>query len=200
MYSLKAEKRDGKIKAKKLRKMGYVPANLYGGNLEHPISFQIPEGEARRLLSEKGKGGQVLIKFEDREERAMIEEISYVVLNDMIEHVSFQCLAAGVEVQATLQVVIVNREHVETAVDQLIEEIPYRALPKNMVEEIEVDVEGKQPGDVINVEDLPVWQDETIEILIPGDRTVVSIAEEMVDLPAADEDDVATSEIESIYV
>ena len=69
-----------------------------------------------------------------------------------------------------------------------------------MVEEIEVDVAGKQPGDVINVEDLPVWQDETIEILIPGDRTVVSIAEEMVDLPAADEDDVATSEIESIYV
>ena len=50
MNTLKAEKRDMSIKAKKLRREGFVTGNLFGRELEDSIPLKFDKAEIERLL------------------------------------------------------------------------------------------------------------------------------------------------------
>ena len=56
-----------------------------------------------------------------------------------------------------------------------------------MFDKIEIDLDGKQIGDSVKVEDLEVYKDENIEILIPEDTQVFAIVD--VQAVAADEEE-----------
>ena len=51
METICVQKREGAIKAKKLRRLGFIPANVFGKTLPDPISIQLKESDARRLIS-----------------------------------------------------------------------------------------------------------------------------------------------------
>lgn len=50
MMTLNAEKRDMNVKAKKLRREGYVPGSLCGRDLEESVPLKISEFEAERFM------------------------------------------------------------------------------------------------------------------------------------------------------
>ena len=50
MNTLKAEKRDMSIKAKKLRREGFVTGNLFGRELEDSIPLKFDKAEIEKLL------------------------------------------------------------------------------------------------------------------------------------------------------
>ena len=62
MNTLKAEKRDMSIKAKKLRREGFVTGNLFGRELEDSIPLKFNKAEIERLLKVENKGGQVMLE------------------------------------------------------------------------------------------------------------------------------------------
>ena len=62
MNTLKAEKRDMSIKAKKLRREGFVTGNLFGRELEDSIPLKFDKGEIEKLLKVENKGGQVMLQ------------------------------------------------------------------------------------------------------------------------------------------
>ena len=60
MNTLKAEKRDMSIKAKKLRREGFVTGNLFGRELEDSIPLKFDKGsEEQRLNSRHHQGSRV---------------------------------------------------------------------------------------------------------------------------------------------
>ena len=57
MNTLKAERRDMTIKAKKLRREGFVTGSIFGREMEETIPLKMEKGAVERLLKEEGKGG-----------------------------------------------------------------------------------------------------------------------------------------------
>ena len=64
MKTICAQKRDMGIKAKKLRRLGFIPANVFGKSLPDPISIQLKESDARRLLHQKREGSKLMLDLE----------------------------------------------------------------------------------------------------------------------------------------
>ena len=55
------------------------------------------------------------------------------------------------------------------------EEIAYKALPADLVDEVRVDVGDMKIGDVIRVKDLPIYADKKITIMTDPDAVVVAL-------------------------
>lgn len=60
-------------------------------------------------------------------------------------------------------------------VQQFITEIPYKALPTNLVETVEVDMAKLRAGSNLKVSDLPIWNKSDVEVTIEGDRPVLNV-------------------------
>ena len=156
MYILNVEKRDIKVKAKRIRKSGLVPCSVYGGKLKESLLFTIPEGEARKLLKTKTKGGLVTLKCDNEEYDVLIKGICSNTINNKIEDISFQSLDDDKIVSSVAKIILINKDKVQTMVQLLLPEVPYKALPKNIVETIEIDISKLKPGERVKVGDLPI--------------------------------------------
>lgn len=176
MADLKAKKRDTNLKCRKLRREGIVPGVLYGKNLDESISIQIDQRDAEQFMKKSSVGSRTELIIGRKKHMALLKEATYVPLSNNIEHLSFQALTAGEKVTSTAQVVLHNREDIEGIVQQSLDEISYKALPKDLVERIDVDVEGMVIGDSITVAELDFAKNEAVEILTPADNVVVSVS------------------------
>ena len=76
-----------------------------------------------------------------------------------------------------LQVYRKNCENVRGVIEQMIDEVPYESLPKNMIDSVTLDLEGAMPGTVITVADIPELNADTITLQIPADSIVLRISE-----------------------
>ncbi|MEG1584122.1 MAG: hypothetical protein RR131_05540 [Anaerovorax sp.] len=177
MYILNVEKRNESVKAKKLRKLGLIPVSMYGGDLTETLLMQTSLINARKLLKSKSKGGRVQLDFEGNTISALLKEISYHAVSGEVETLDFQKLLEDEVVNSSARIVIVNRDKTQLMVQQLLDEIPYRGLPSDLVETIEIDIETIKEGHNVKVEDLPFAKNERIEILMPMDALVLSMAE-----------------------
>ena len=90
MYILNVEKRELNKKAKAIRKNGKIPYNISEGKADETVMIQIPEGEGKRLLKNKGRGGKVLLQCDGEEYRVLIKDAVINHLEDRIETITFQ--------------------------------------------------------------------------------------------------------------
>lgn len=176
MSILKAENRDLNLKVKKLRREGIVPGILYGKNLEEPLSIQFAQKEAAQFLKSNAIGSKTELVIGENKMMALLKEVTYTPVINHIEHLSFQTLIPGEKITGTAQVILLNKDKISETVQQSEFEISYRALPSDLVEKIEIDLEGMKVGDSIRVGDLELAKNEAVEILNPPDSLVVSIA------------------------
>ncbi|MEG0838742.1 MAG: 50S ribosomal protein L25 [Hydrogenoanaerobacterium sp.] len=177
MYSLNAEKRNEQLKCKQLRKQGIIPVNVYGGDLKETLLFQISLIEANRMLKTKAKGSTVMLNLGDKKLSVLLKDVSYTPVSGMVETISFQKLMEDEIVHSTLRIVLLNKEKTTMMVQQLLEEIPYKALPADLIEKIEIDMDKIKEGSTIKIEDLPFAKNKKIEILIPLDTLVLNMVE-----------------------
>ena len=70
MNTLSAEKRDMQIKAKKLRREGFVTGNVFGKNMEGSMPLKIEKKEAERILRTCNKGSQLILTVEGQKMRS----------------------------------------------------------------------------------------------------------------------------------
>lgn len=178
MDTLKAEKRDMKVKAKRLRREGYVTGNVFGREIEGSVPVQISHRDAERVLRAKNKGSQILLDVEGQKMNVLIKDISYGLLKNDMENIDFQALVAGEMVHSVAEVVLLNHEMVITGVlQQLLHEIAYKAMPSALIEKVEVDVGNMRVGDTILVKDLAIASNPDIELITHPDTTVATVYE-----------------------
>lgn len=178
MNTLKAEKRDLAVKAKKLRREGYVTGNVFGKELEQSIPVKMLSSNVESLLKTTGKGGRILLDLDGQSYNVLIKEVDFNSMKHQITEIDFQVLVAGEKVHSVAEIELLNHDKITNGVIQLhLEEISYRALPEDLTDRIQLDLDGVKVGDSIKVKDLPFAQNPQIELLTDPELIVVSVTE-----------------------
>lgn len=178
MNTLKAEKRDMSIKAKKLRREGFVTGNLFGRELEASIPLKFEKADVEKLLKVENKGGQVMLEVAGETYDALIKEVDYNPLKGYVDEIDFQALVSDEKVHSVAEIHLVNLDKLAAGVpQQMLQEISFKALPAALVEKVEVDVGDLKVGDTVRVSDLPIAKDKDVDLMTDPEATVVTITE-----------------------
>ena len=178
MNTLKAEKRNMAIKAKKLRREGYVTGNVFGKEIQGSIPIKMDKQELDRVLKTGGKGSQLILNVDGQSMNVLVKEIDYNAMKRQVDEIDFQALVQGEKVHSVAEVVLVNHDKVAEGVLQLLlEEISYRALPSALRDKVTIDVGEMKVGDSIRVNDLDIAKDENVDLLTDREAIVVTVSE-----------------------
>ena len=189
MNTLKAEKRDMSIKAKKLRREGFVTGNLFGRELEDSIPLKFDKAEIEKLLKVESKGGQVMLEVAGETYDALIKEVDYNPLKGYVDEIDFQALVSNEKVHSVAEIIFENHDKVEAGVlQEVLKEVSYRALPAALVEKVKVDVGEMEIGDTIRVKDLSIAKDKDIDILTDLEAVVATVTAVHNNVPETDEE------------
>ena len=195
MNTLKAEKRSMDVKAKKLRREGFVTGNLFGKEIEGSVPLKMNKMEVERLLKTEHKGSQIMLNVEGQDYDVLIKEVDYNSMKRCVDEFDFQALVSTEKVHSTAAVVIENREKVlEGALQECLEEIEYKALPAALVDHVNVDVAGMKVGDVIRVKDLEISKNSDIDVHTDPEAIVVMVDAIRNSIPEDEATDEGTAE------
>ena len=176
MNTLKAEKRSMDVKAKRLRREGYVTGNVFGRKIEGSIPVKIDRNALERFLKTSGKGSRVQLDVDGENMDVLIKEIDVNHLKNEVVEIDFQALVSGEMIHSVAEIILLNHDKVaEGIVEQHLNEISYRALPSALVEKVEVDVAEMKVGDSIKVKDLPIASDKDVHLMTDPEAVVVSV-------------------------
>ena len=178
MNTLKAQRRETTEKAKRLRREGYVTGNLFGKQIEGSVLLKIEKKEAERIMRECMKGSQIMLDVEGKEYDVLIKEMDYDSMKRSIVEMDFQALVKGEKVHSVAEIVLHNKDKViEGALEQLLEEVSYKATPEHLVDKIDVDCATLHLGDTITVGDLDIAKNPEITLSTDPEALIVSVTE-----------------------
>ena len=178
MITLKVEKRNPEVKAKKLRRDGFVCGVLYGKEMKESTPIQLTEPEALRFIKANKEGTQVMLDLDGKQVDALVKNIDYDPMKKQIMALDFQALVAGETVATSVQVILENEDAAQGIVEQTLNEVHYKADPANMLDTIVIDFKTLSP-DVreFHVKDLVIPEGKTVHITTPEDTRIFHIAE-----------------------
>lgn len=176
---LLAEKRKilGK-KVKKLRRAGITPGNIYGKNIKSQ-SIQVDTKKFIEVYSEVGETGLVDITLADQTIPVLIQNVNKNFRNQIL-HADFYQVNLKEKVKAAVPLEVVGEPKAVTdkigLLMNIISEVEVEALPEELPDNIEVNVEHlANIDDQITVGELKVAQG--IEILTDKEQVVAKIGE-----------------------
>ena len=176
MNTLKAEKRDLAVKAKRLRREGYVTGNIFGREVKGSIPIKIERKDVDRLLKTDNKGSQIMLDVEGTMYDVLIKDVEFNPLAGKVDEIDFQALVSNEEVHSTAEVILLNHEKIVEGVLQLeIEEVAYKALPAALVDKVKIDVAEMKIGDAVKVKDLPLASAAGITLISDPEAVVVRV-------------------------
>jgi len=167
----------GKSEAKRLRAEGNVPCVLYGG--DEQIHFHAPMILFRDLVY-TDRAHFVHLNIEGDEYQAIMQDIQFHPVSEVILHVDFLQLFEGKPIKMDIPVHFEGTSPGVTKGGTLIKKRRYlkiKSLPKNMPEYVEVHLETLDFGRSIKVEEI---KENNFEILDPK---IASVA--VVEIPRA---------------
>ena len=176
MTTLKAEKRSMDVKAKRLRREGFVTGNLFGKEITGSIPLKIDRLEVERLMKSANKGSQIMLDVEGTSYDVLIKEIDFNSLANRVDEIDFQALVSTEKVHSVAEIVLVNHDKVVTGVlEEKLEEIAYKALPAALVDKVRIDVGEMRVGDTIRVKDLDIAKNADIHLTTDPEAIVVTV-------------------------
>ncbi|HLR72912.1 MAG TPA: 50S ribosomal protein L25/general stress protein Ctc [Pseudogracilibacillus sp.] len=199
--TLKASKRESLARAttNKLRNEGLIPAVVYGQE-EAPVTVSVDNLELLKTVRDEGRNAIIGLEIENGETvDVMLHEYqTHPVKGDVI-HADFYIVDMKSEMDVEVPLNLVG-EAVGTKeggiLQQPMYELQVRAKPRDIPEEITVNVEHLEIGDSINVEDLP--KAEEYEFLDEPDATIANILPPEEEEEETDEDADASAEPELV--
>ncbi len=176
MNTLKAEKRDMIVKAKKLRREGYVVGNVFGKELKESIPVMMNKRDVEKLLKTDHKGSQIMLEIDGQPYDVLIKNVDYNPMAGRIDSIEFQALVSNEMVHSVAEVVLVNHDKVAEGVVQIeLSEIAYKALPAALIDHVQVDVGSMKIGDSVRVKDLDISSNADISIKNDPEAIVVAV-------------------------
>ena len=180
------------VKAKKLRREGFVTGNVFGKEMKETVPIKIVKADAERLIKTKRKGSQIMLDVEGQQYDVLIKEIQYNAIKGQIDEIDFQALVQGEKVHSVAEVTLINSDKAVGGFLQLnLEEIAYKATPDALVESVEIDVAKLRVGDVIKVKDLPIASDPKVELTTSPDAVVLTLSEVHANAEESQDDEAA---------
>jgi large subunit ribosomal protein L25 len=164
----------GSAESRRLRRQGLIPGVLYGR--DNPVSISIPERDLRHALTSRGGLNAVLdvVVEGGKEHSSVLKEYQLHPVKGHITHVDLQEVRLDQPIHATVPLHL----HGEAAgvkvggvLSQVTSEINVEALPMEVPEHVEIDIEGMQMGDTLRLESLQLPQGVS---LLDDPETVVA--------------------------
>ena len=187
MNTLKAEKRNAKAKA--LRREGYVTGNLFGREIDGSIPVKMAQKDVSEVLRYNDKGSQLFLEVEGKKYDVVIKEIDYDNMAKHVLDIEFQALVSNEKIHNTAEIILLNKEKVvEGVLEELLEEVSYKAYPADLVDKIKLDVGSLRLGDTIKVKDLDISKNDKIEVTTDPETIVVNVIASKNDQTDDDED------------
>lgn len=203
--TLQAKKREtsGK-KVDKLREQGLIPAVVYGADLDESVSITVDRNAFVKTYNNAGESTVVDLEIEDGDTiSALIQDYQLHPIRGEVTHADFLALDMDEPVETEVKLEFVGTAAAVKALGgtlvRSLDELLIRALPKDLVASIEVNVEPLETfEDVIHVSDIDV--PEGVEVLEDPKRSIVSVTpprteEELEALEGAIEADVDAVEV-----
>jgi large subunit ribosomal protein L25 len=163
----------GKGSSRKLRRNNQIPGILYGAE-EDTICLSIDKRELNKLLSEAHS--LINLKYNGKQQTTVIKDIQYHPVKGDILHIDLQRVKAGQEIHISvpLKFIGVAAGIKEGGIFQeLKSQVDIVCLPKNLPNELEIDVSSLEIGSAIHVKDISF---ENITINDDPDSTICSVA------------------------
>jgi large subunit ribosomal protein L25 len=164
----------GSAESRRLRRQGLIPGVLYGR--ETPVAISIPERDLRHALTSRGGLNAVLdvVVEGGKDHSSVLKEYQLHPVKGHITHVDLQEVRLDQPIHATVPLQL----HGDAAgvkeggvLSQVTSEINVEALPMEVPEHVEIDVEGMGMGDTLRLESLQLPQGVT---LLDDPETVVA--------------------------
>ncbi|PIP11774.1 MAG: 50S ribosomal protein L25, partial [bacterium (Candidatus Stahlbacteria) CG23_combo_of_CG06-09_8_20_14_all_40_9] len=175
MKTLKIEKRDktGKSETKRLRKDGKIPVIIYGHGEEtdHAIVSKkdlksyLHEHKEEIIKLGAGKGKNVVVK-----------EIQYDPITEEPIHIDFMHIHKDEKLKISIPVILDSTPvgvKEGGILEQWVREVEIECLPKDIPNEIRIDVGRLKIGESLHIKDLSVG--EGVNILLPPEEAFVSV-------------------------
>lgn len=187
MENIQVQKRDFTVKAKQLRRLGFVPGSIFGKSIPESISVQMEDSIAQRLVRQKREGSRLILDVEGQIIPVQIKEKTINTINNEIVQLSFQALTENEKVNSVIHIFLANDDKVPGQLERMLIEVPYASLPKDMIDTITLDLENIQRGETITIRDIPELMTDKIELQIDPDEIVVRITEKKRNEPVVEE-------------
>ena len=176
MNTLKAEKRSMSIKAKRLRREGFVTGNIFGREIQGSVPIKIERNVVERILKTCNKGSQVLLDVDGQAYDVLIKDISFNTMKGIVEEIDFQALVSGEKVHSVAEIILLNHDKVVNGIlKQRIQEISYKAFPDAIIDKVKIDVGDMKVGDIIRAGDLDIAKNKRIDLLTDLYTTIVTV-------------------------
>ena len=183
-----------RAEVKKLRTSGRVPATIYGRQTK-PQNLEVNSIEITNLLHHSVSENLLVDLSIDNDARAkrlaLVQEIQHHPLSGKVLHVDFHEVAEDEKVTVNVPVETVGEpEGVKTGggtLEHVLHKLKVRCLPKDLPEQITVDVSALEIGKSIHIGDIKA--PAGVEIM--GDKHISVVA---VAAPRAEEEVAATTE------
>ena len=164
---------------KKLRKEGVLPANIYGKGIKS-LAVQLPQKEFEKVFKEVRETGLVDVTIDGELKPSLIHNVQYDYLHNIPLHADFYQVNLKEKVKTMVPIKIAGEA--KAVVDKLglllqpLSEVEVEALPEDLPEYIEVNVEPLAVvNDQIIVESIKLPKGVTV--LTDPSQVVVKIEE-----------------------
>jgi large subunit ribosomal protein L25 len=168
----------GKSAVRKMRADGLVPAVLYGKEVES-TPLAIDEHVLSRFLYKHGQSTLVSLVTDaggqGEEKLAIIKDIQYHPVTGRVSHLDFYGIQIGVPIEVEVPLNFTGKAVgiAKGGLLQLVRRtLEIRCLPREIPEELTIDVSDLDIGDAIHVNDLEM---EGIEFVSPINFTIVTV-------------------------
>lgn len=195
--SITVENREAVGKAvKQLRRDGQVPAVIHDHGKDS-IHVMAPYMELSKVYKQAGKHHPVNVTVGGKKYLAIIRDADFEPRKNQLRHIVFNAIEQNKPVETEVPVVFdgdPEAEKVGLMVLRQIDSVEVKALPKDLPDEVTVDVSGlTEVGDKLHVSDIKV--PAGVEILTEAEHPVAMV-EEPRSLAAAqaEEDEAAAAE------
>lgn len=186
-FKIKGEKREvfGKNASRRLRRNGMIPVILYGAK-DVNIPLTLNKKDVFQILrSESGENTVFEVSFNSETMNAMIKDLQKNLVTDEIIHADLIQIALDKAIRVSVPVVTVgDAVGVKTEggfVDFITREIEIECLPKDIPEQIEIDISELHLRQSFKVE----------EVVLPGEIKLISDPETIlfhIEEPAKEEE------------
>lgn len=150
------KRREG-VKAKQLRKEGFVPGVIYGSALKDAVSVEFAMSDLLKLLKENTKSSIITLAGLKNSVSAVIKEVQKDNVSHLPTHIDFQAITKREIITVEVPVIVLGEEAL--ALKKLmyqpnLTDLELRGPAEDLPEKIEIDVSSLKHDDKIFLKDI----------------------------------------------
>jgi large subunit ribosomal protein L25 len=180
--NLDVEKREqtGTADIKRLRKSGFVPGIVYGGEGKS-LPIKLDRKKLIHFLHSIGEENvltnlRIKKNGDSSEQLVVLKDVQYDPVTEQLVHLDFQRVSMKKKMISELHVLLKGEPEgvkVGGILDQALRTVEVEGLPQDMPEHLEIDISGLKIHDSVHVKDLPL--PSGVEMITDGERSVLSV-------------------------